>query len=146
MSNRGIRKQNTIFALQFTYSFKVHTDTPRPQFCIYSGKTTANLGRAGRLPRILSIFGEWAQMSLSNESPQILHNGPSSSTLKPKCKVHLSLSYRRGTDLQLWGAKNKETNTCELYQDKLDQWLWEWKHIVIKRSKAIQINQLCFKG
>lgn len=96
------------------YPFKAHTDTPRPQFCIHSGKTPANLGRAGRLPRIPSKFVEWPQKSLSNESPQILHNGPSSSASKPRCKVHLSLSYRRGTDLQLRGAKNQENNTREL--------------------------------
>lgn len=103
-----------MFAFQFAYPFKAHTDTPCPQFCIHSGKTPANLGKAGRLPRIPSKLGEWVQKSLSNESPQILCNGPNSSAPKPRCKVHLSSSYRRGTDLQLRGAKNQETNACEL--------------------------------
>lgn len=39
-------------------------------------ETTTNLGRAGREPRIPSKIGEWAQKSLSDESPRILHNGP----------------------------------------------------------------------
>lgn len=115
-SNSLILSEHTLMCLVLNFAF---------------WETTTNLGRAGRVPRIPSKFGEWAQKSLSNESPPILHNGPGSSQ-DTKFTSPCPAGEAQTCSSELPRIRKI---TQESQPDKLDPWLWEGKHRVIKRVR-----------